>query len=311
MIYLNLMGRIGNQLFQYAFACAVQEEIGQDTKIVIDESSVIDKNWINSLREYSLPNVEFVQNEKCLLKKHFGVSAILLQIYRVLVRRKNTLSQYKLEKMLQPLFNHFGLIAIERGYWNYKINRKRNIILDGYFQSERYFERAKEKVIQLFDLTDQLESVGYPFVEMLRERNSVCISIKVEHNAEQNRSTEYSAFDVCHEKYYEEAIEYILQNVEKPLFFLCSDDIEYARNHYLKNPQYDVVCQSKDFPVHYSLAAMSLCKHFIINNTTFGWWAQYLSKNENKIVVAPSRWKNNRDPVNIYDNQNNWHLVEC
>lgn len=72
--------------------------------------------------------------------------------------------------------------------------------------------------------------------------------------------------------------------------------------------KYDVVTQSKEFTVVESLAVMSKCKHFIIGNTTFGWWAQYLSENDDKIVVAPSRWMNVDMPIDIY--QDNWHLIE-
>lgn len=311
IVYLNLKGRIGNQLFQYAFARAIQKEMGEQAKVIIDESAVESKGWINSLKEYSLPNVEYVNDKEYLRNEEFHLSFFILKLYRKLFRRKNTALQYRIEKLFQPFFNYFGVIAIERGYWFYKINTKRNIILDGYFQSERYFEKYKEDICQLFDLTDLLSEKKYPNLDKIKERNSICISIKVEHNAEQREASEYGAFDVCHKEYYQEAIQYILQNVEKPLFFLCSDDIEYAKEHYVNSNKYDVICQAKEFPVHLSLAAMSLCKHFIINNTSFGWWAQYLAKNENKIVVAPSKWKNNNDPVDIYDNQKNWHLIQC
>ena len=72
--------------------------------------------------------------------------------------------------------------------------------------------------------------------------------------------------------------------------------------------KYDYVVQDKNSPVFLSLAAMAECKHFIIGNTTFGWWAQYLSEFENKMVIAPSKWMAIDMPIDIY--QNNWILIE-
>lgn len=52
---------------------------------------------------------------------------------------------------------------------------------------------------------------------------------------------------------------------------------------------------------------MSACKNFIISNSSFSWWAQYLSTNNNRIVYAPSRWYTNNRKVDIY--QQNWRLI--
>ena len=81
MIFLVLKGRIGNQLFQYAVARVIQEELGMDTKLIIDESEVLDLKWTNSLREYNLPNVEYVQDRKMLKTKEFIMPYLMLCFY--------------------------------------------------------------------------------------------------------------------------------------------------------------------------------------------------------------------------------------
>lgn len=54
---------------------------------------------------------------------------------------------------------------------------------------------------------------------------------------------------------------------------------------------------------------MYLCKHYIISNSTFSWWAQYLSRNENKVVIAPSKWFNEGYGIepDLYDKE--WILI--
>lgn len=115
-------------------------------------------------------------------------------------------------------------------------------------------------------------------------------------------------YDVCSNGYWEAAIKYILEHVSEPLFFICSDNVEYVKEHLIDFDKYDVITQDTSYPVHISLAVMAQCKHFIIGNTSYGWWAQYLSQNSDKIVVAPSRWYGINVPCDIY--QENWHIIE-
>lgn len=300
-IYLPLQGRIGNQLFQYALARKIQLSMPKDTIIIMDDSDIIRCKWENSLTHYNLPNVNYthdsiIQNEYKLSKQY-----LLRKIYRLLTRKRNYIDKYEIEKILNTFFNINGMFFCENGYIEPKLNLKQPIYLEGYFQSHKYFDDIKENLLSLFDGRQFSEYERYPGLDKLQSRNSVCISIKVEHNIGS------CMYDVCSMNYWESAIRYISKIVDNPLFFICSDNVDYVLEYLIDTSKYDYIVQAKNMPVHVSLAAMSECKHFIIGNTTFGWWAQYLSKYQNKIVVAPSKWMSIDIPIDLY--QNDWYLI--
>ena len=301
-IYLPLQGRIGNQLFQYAFARKLQLEMPNNPTIIMDDSDIIRCNWEKSLMYYDLPNVEYIHES--ILENRFVMSKqyFLRKIYRVLTRKKNYMDKFKMESKLNPFFNKSGLFFCENGYMEQHLNIKKPIYIEGYFQSQKYFNEIKADLLTLFDGTQFPDYDKYPGLYKLRERNSVCISVKVEHNVGS------SMYDVCSMKYWEEAIQYVIKNVDNPLFFICSDNVDYVLEHLIDASKYDYVVQDKSKPVYVSLAAMSECKNFIIGNTTFGWWAQYLSKADKKIVVAPSKWMSVDMPLDLYEDS--WHLIE-
>lgn len=301
-IYLPLQGRIGNQLFQYALARKIQLLMPEGTVIVMDDSDILRCKWNNSLTSYKLPNVEFIH--KSILQNGFipHKQYMLRKFYRLFTRKKNYIDKFKVEKKLNSFFNSNGMFFCENGYIEPKLNLNHPIYIEGYFQSQKYFEDIKEDLLGLFNGQQFPEYENYPGLAKLRERNSVCISVKVEHNVGS------FMYDVCSMKYWEDAIEYITKMVDNPLFFICSDNVDYVLKHLIDTSKYDYVIQTKDAPVHISLAAMSECKHFIVGNTTFGWWAQYMAKNQKKIVVAPSKWMAIDMPIDLY--QDNWYLIK-
>ena len=300
-IYLILQGRIGNQLFQYAYARKVQKEKGENCKIIIDDSRVLELGWENSLKHYKLPNVEYCHKD-IVIKNLFSPQIILRETYKLFSKRMNYIKKYEFEKSISKCLNKNGVFICENGYLDSKINYNKPNYLEGYFQSEKYFLDIKNDIKTLFAGNQFKELEKYPNIEKIRSRNSVCISIKIEHNVGS------SLYSVCDINYWKNAIKYITDNVKNPLFFICSDDVEYVLNNLIDANQFDYIVQDKNFPVHVSLAAMSECKHFIIGNTTFGWWAQYMSKNPKKIVVAPSKWMLVDMPIDIY--QEDWKLIE-
>ena len=301
MIYVRLAGRIGNQLFMYAYAKKLSEEL-DDKNILIDDKEVLKENYENSLIEYDLKNVKYVHSHKKMYLPKNWKKTIIFLFYKFIRRNLSYQARYKMEKKMQPFFNKNGMCLCGMEYLPHNLKKGRDVFLSGYFQSEDYFKEINKELIEEISLLGNKNVDNYPGIEEIKARNSVCISIKVQHNVGS------SIYDVCNDGYWEKAIDYICKNVDNPLFFICSDNVEYVKEKLIDCNKYDVIFQQKDYPVSVSLAVMGNCKHFVIGNTTYGWWAQYLGKYENKIVVAPSRWFKTDIPVDIY--QKNWHLLE-
>jgi len=120
---------------------------------------------------------------------------------------------------------------------------------------------------------------------------------------------------VCSEEYYIKAMKYIESKLENPVFYIFSnthEDIEWIKSNMKFRDKWNIKYVDQNNKDYVELFLMKSCYSFIISNSTFSWWAQYLSENENKIVVAPSIWnkeeiyKNESKKIYISD----WHLID-
>ena len=106
-------------------------------------------------------------------------------------------------------------------------------------------------------------------------------------------------------------MERVKEKVENPVFYIFSntpEDIAWIKEHY-DFSEYNVEYVDLNNPDYEELRLMYSCKHFIISNSTFSWWAQYLGEYENKVVVAPSEWNREVDDCSgIY--MSGWEIVE-
>jgi len=305
MIAVRLIGRIGNQLFIYALAEALRQKRGRNEKIVFYDQQIVDAQWKNSLLDYNIPNVEYRHDYSELDRSTRLQRRIVEYFYKKFdLTQEARQKRYKYEKLFQPILNMLGVVSCVNGYVKVHTPFVSHVYMNGYFQSEKYFMGYENLIKETFSCKlPILQQKDY--VRQLMTRNSVCISIKVEHNVG------HPAFDVCDKSYYTRAIDYIIQHVKNPLFFICSDNVPYVLEHFIDAKKYDYVCQEKGLAVSDSLAIMGTCKHFIIGNTSFGWWAQYLSNSSDKIVIAPNHWYRKEEMneiCGIY--QEHWHLID-
>ena len=99
--------------------------------------------------------------------------------------------------------------------------------------------------------------------------------------------------------------------IDNPQYIIFSDDIEWAKeyiNFEKEFPEHRFYYESKGNSVEEKIFLMTKCKHFIISNSTFSWWPQFLSTSTKKTVIAPTNWFTNGDKCGLY--QEEWVLIE-
>jgi hypothetical protein len=116
-----------------------------------------------------------------------------------------------------------------------------------------------------------------------------------------------SAFHgICSMSYYKRAVTYLIEHWTDLHVYVFSDDIKWAKNHLVLNHPCEFVSGRFFIPDYVEMELMRHCKHHIIANSTFSWWAAWLSENRFKTVIAPENWviKKEFDFSSIY--LNNW-----
>ncbi len=285
MIGISLIGGLGNQMFQYAAGKALAKKLNVD--LFLD---------VRDFESYAL-NIFLLDRFK--ISSQRGSKNVL---------RKFPLSFKKPCKLLQKA----GIVKVWYHETSYNYNKKfeslrKNLILSGYFQSEKYFQSIEEQIRQEYTPRNPLIGNNLEIGNQARELNSVMIHIRRGDYASDPKTLEIHG--LCSTKYYEEAIQYIEDRVSNPFFFIFSDDINWAKSN-LNLPENTIYINgNKSYP-EIDMHLMSLCKHHIIANSTFSWWGAWLGNNTKKIVIAPKPWFN-VNPNNTCDLiPKSWTLIQ-
>tara|TARA_R110000751_G_scaffold273984_2_gene374844 strand:+ start:1562 stop:2335 length:774 start_codon:yes stop_codon:yes gene_type:complete len=174
--------------------------------------------------------------------------------------------------------------------FNYKkINYLPDLCLVGYFQSEKYFKEYSREVRDLLAPDPQtLSCIKNKYGEILK-KNTVALHVR---RGDYMNSPEYHP--VCTLKYYNQAIQHFSRD---SVFLVFSDDIKWCKSIF-KGDAFIFVENNEDYV---DLYLISLCKHAIIANSSFGWWGAWLNNNKNKMIIAPQTWFGNSAQHNTKD----------
>jgi len=286
MIIVKLMGGLGNQMFQYAFGKYLATKNNTDLKL--DTSFLLDrtpqkKHFVFRDYDLSIFNID----------EQFSTTK---EVNKLAGRTGNTVLDNKLNKLLNTKKSHIKDMSME--FNSAHLDIEDNTYIEGYWQSEKYFQEITHQLKNnFFTFKNPLTEKSVSLLNKIEKSNAVCINIR---RGDFVTNSFHGAMGV---DYYNEAEKILLQKHENLEFFIFSDDIEWCKNNLnFSVPTTFIGHEYAGHKFQDYLRLMSACKHFIIPNSSFAWWAVWFSSNIKKTVIAPKIWINN--PPNPVD-----HLI--
>ena len=268
----KIYGGLGNQMFQYACGRALANRLR--ARLYLDIS------WFdNGNRVFMLDNFPNINYSLPPYRNYFERKIIALN--RKIMRRLGI-------QLIRDIHELEDFI-----YWQGMEQINSSVILDGYWQNEKYFLNISSIIRKdfTFDEFDCFEAKD--IAKKIRE--STCsISIHVRRGDYVEKPETNSFHGTCSLDYYRNALQIIINKHEgelTPELFLFSDDPDWLKNNFdtcgLPSVIIDIP-DHKDKPYH-DMHLMSLCQQHIIANSSFSWWGAWLSSG-NGMVIAPKRW---------------------
>ena len=270
MIIVNIKGGLGNQLFQYALGRRLS--IINNDILKLDISAIsgnngkkyISRNFM--LDEFTI-NAELASKTECdNLKYPHGLFSNFIMLLKKIIGKNN-----------QVIFNENA------------IKIKKDCYIDGFWQSPLYFDCIRSILVKELTPKNKIYIESLDLYKNINSLNSISLHVR-RGDYVTNKKTRRQIGE-CSLEYYKKAISRIKLIVQNPVFYVFSDDPNWAIENFKDFPEIRCIHKDNIGDVE-EFWLMKSCKHNIISNSSYSWWAAWLNSNENKVVIAPKTWFN-------------------
>ncbi len=272
MIVTELQGGMGNQMFQYA--------VGRHLSVIHNAPLYLDTCFLNARS----PKKNFTFRSYDISIFNIDASIAPLKIAKAYGFQKSIFI-----KIISRFTNPGPIKFVGEKKFCYNENvllLPDNVYLSGYWQTEKYFQYIRHIIVKDFTLKAPLPGHIESLKNQIRKCNAVCLHVR------RGDFVHNSMHGTLGNDYYSKAADIISSKISNPVYYVFSDDINWCKQNILlpdKNVHFvDDSYAGEKGSGHFCL--MVSCKHFIIPNSSFAWWAAWLSANPDKIVVAPKVW---------------------
>lgn len=270
---VEILGGLGNQMFQYAFYRSLQNK-GLDTKVYLG-------SFVGYKRRFMLPDI----------------------FNNVMIEEDESNAYHSFKSVLNDhsFFEEQGYSVFDPAVFS-----RTDASFKGYWQTEKYFRDIKDIIRHEFKFHVTNESLKRISSEICLEEKAVAIHVRRGDYLE--LSDVY--YDLSCSDYYTRAIKRIHDCVDEPVFYVFSDDINWIKSNSMsvfgdcdnstENFKFITTELFDEYQSWFDMYLMTCCKHNIIANSSFSWWGAWLNDNPNKIVIAPHEWLVNIETPDIY-----------
>jgi len=280
MLYIELMGGLGNQLFQIFALINLSLEKRIAFKLPVNKKDLV-SNLDNTYYRPTYWN-NFLKNLK-----------------RFVVQFEE---QYVLIK--EPSFLYTDLTTLV-------IPPSTNIKLFGYFQNEKYFKKNYENILKFIKFPE-IQNLIFNKHKDLFKNKTISIHFRIgDYKVLQH------IHPILNINYYINSITFLKNKtpISDILYFYEERDIkivmENIQNLKIQFPYINFIPRPENLEDWEELLLMSCCQHNIIANSSFSWWGAYFNNNKDKIVCVPEIWfgPNHKDTSDLFPND--WNKISC
>lgn len=280
-IICKFQGGLGNQMFQYAAARALQEKLGGANRVALkfDARAFTQGPKDDTLRKLEIQKfntkVELAVDSE--LREYFSTGSTFLdKVRRRLAPFLNSSKVYK-----EPHFE------FDKNFFSLNAPR----YFEGYFQSEKYFSQISDALFSEFQLLAPLPPEIEKWASLIQTQNSCFVHIR---RGDYLKPEVRNYHGGCTPLYYESSIELIASKEPDTRFYFFSDDAQWTEQTFshLKNAEF--VKHPYGHEPQFDMYLMSLCSKAIMANSSFSWWSVWLSKMRkhpfSRVIIAPEHW---------------------
>lgn len=276
MVIVRVWEGLGNQLFQYAYAYALRKRL--QCPVCLD------------VRHCNRGDLPFERED--IVKRKLGINHFNISLKKIDTRKIFELRCLDRHEVWG--WPQYFVLKQGNGKWRMvkdddKISNvwpdiwtpQNHTYVNAHCMNANYYRAYRDDLLKELQLKEEPGLSG-ELKDILESENTVSIHIRL---------TDYlrDPAAVCVQKYYDKAIQYIKDVVERPYFIIFTDDPQMAKERYKFKDNVHWICKD-GYRDYEEMVLMSKCKHNIIAGSTFSYWGAWLNRNSQKIVVAPRKW---------------------